>query len=303
MNFCCSWELYALVYANIKSHFRVIAVVNMSFKTMLNLFLALLLLLGTPPVFAAPAGSMAKPLNLAMLDISTLDPQIHQHLNNTQGKQHATKPVEKLPDNCLTWNVQQLNRKARAFSEPIQKYARQYKVDHNLIKSVITAESCFKTKALSHADARGLMQLIPDTARRFGVKDSYDPDQNIRGGVKYLRFLLDRFKGDLKKVVAAYNAGEGKVEKFKGIPPYKETQQYVKNVLATYDKLRAPALLAARLKRQKAASITASKQGSVSRIRQKIKNKAVYRPPRLGGKPGRGGWRYNRARAPHLFKH
>jgi soluble lytic murein transglycosylase-like protein len=243
-----------------------------------------------------------------MIDMSSLDFQYNKQLSEKQKSRKSTsQATENLPDNCLTWNVHQLNRKALAFKEPIQKYARQYRVDHNLIKSVITAESCFKTKALSHANARGLMQLIPDTAERFGVKDSYDPEQNIHGGVKYLRFLLDRFKGDLKKVIAAYNAGEGKVDRYNGIPPYKETQQYVKNVLATYDKLRAPALKikkAASAKIKKIATASRKKQTAVSRIRQKIKKKpVVYRPPRLSGKPGRGGWQYNRLRAPHLFKH
>lgn len=224
-------------------------------------------------------------IKLAMIDISSLEVQLNKHLSKKQ-KTKTTKKSQQvfLPDNCLTWNVHQLNRKALAFKEPIIKYARQYRVDHNLIKSIITAESCFNVKALSHANARGLMQLIPDTAKRFGVKNSYDPEQNIHGGVKYLRFLFDRFKGDLKKVIAAYNAGEAKVDQYKGIPPYKETQKYVNNVLTTYNKFRAPALLSARLKNEHAAT-------AVSRIR------------RLGLKPGRGGWQYNRARARHLYKH
>ena len=82
------------------------------------------------------------------------------------------------------------------------------------------------------------MQLIPATAERFGVTDSYMPQQNIRGGTKYLRFLMDRFRGDLKKVIASYNAGEGAVDKYKGIPPYKETIQYVKNVMQVYSVLK-----------------------------------------------------------------
>jgi len=143
-----------------------------------------------------------------------------------------------------------------------------------LIKAVITAESCFKVKAKSHANARGLMQLIPATAKRFGVQNSYNPEQNIRGGVKYLKFLKARYKGDLKKVIAAYNAGEGAVDKYKGIPPYKETKNYVKSVLKTYAKLNP-----------KAARVS-----------------AVYQLPKIGNKAGRYGWRYNRQLAPHLYK-
>ncbi len=264
----------------------------------MNKFFRSLLVMLFLGLLQSPVMATEKAFQLAMLDLSNLDAQYNKHLSVKQKRKGIKSPDSaNLPANCLTWNVHQLNRKAQAFKEPIHKYARQYNVDHNLIKSVITAESCFKTKALSHANARGLMQLIPDTAKRFGVKNSYDPEQNIHGGVKYLRFLLDRFKGDLKKVIAAYNAGEGKVDKYKGIPPYKETRQYVKNVLATYNKLRAPALKARK------DAMSSQNQTAVSRIRQKIKKKPVYRPPRLSAKPGRGGWQYNRLRAPHLFKH
>ena len=139
---------------------------------------------------------------------------------------------------CLSWNANKINDKASKFNSPITQYARQYRVNRHLIKAVITAESCFKIKALSSAGAQGLMQLIPATAKRFGVRNSYKPKQNIHGGVQYLRFLLDRYKGDLSKTIAAYNAGEGAVDKYKGIPPYKETKQYVKNVMKVYKLLR-----------------------------------------------------------------
>ena len=122
------------------------------------------------------------------------------------------------------------------------------------------------------------MQLIPDTAARFGVKDSYDPKSNIRGGVSYLRFLLDRYKGNLEKTIAAYNAGEGKVDQYKGIPPYKETKQYVKNVLRIYGMI------------------------SPNFIYNKNRVNAVYYPPSLGQKPGRQGWQLNRHLAPQLYK-
>jgi len=180
---------------------------------------------------------------------------------------------------CIQWNANKINKKANKFDPYISQYARQYRIDRNLIKAVITAESCFKVKALSHAGAQGLMQLIPATAKRFGVKNSYKPQQNIRGGTKYLRFLMDRFKGDLKKVIASYNAGEGAVDKYKGIPPYKETKQYVKNVLQVYKVLSPPP------------------------VQQKKKRvHAVYQPAALGKKAGRQGWRYNRSLAPHLYK-
>lgn len=175
-------------------------------------------------------------------------------------------------ENCVQWNAIKINDKASKYNPYIDKYARQYRIDKNLIKAVITAESCFKVKALSNKGAQGLMQLIPATAKRFGVKDSYKPKQNIRGGTSYLRFLMDHFKGDLKKVIASYNAGESAVEKYKGIPPFKETKQYVKNVLRVYSVLNP---------------------GRV---------KDFYYPPIMSKKAGRQGWQYNRSIAPHLYK-
>ncbi|HJW33921.1 MAG TPA: transglycosylase SLT domain-containing protein [Holophagaceae bacterium] len=107
-------------------------------------------------------------------------------------------------------------------------------VDTFLARAIIQAESAFNYRARSHAGALGLMQLMPATAERFGVTDPFDPRQNISGGVKYLRWLHDYFQGDLEKVVAAYNAGEGAVMKHKGIPPFRETRAYVPKVLGLF---------------------------------------------------------------------
>jgi soluble lytic murein transglycosylase-like protein len=105
-------------------------------------------------------------------------------------------------------------------------------VDANLVHAVIRAESAYQPTAKSRAGACGLMQLMPATARRFGVRDIWDPAQNIRGGVAYLRFLSDHFAGDIPLVLAAYNAGEGAVAKYGNrIPPYRETRTYVQRVL------------------------------------------------------------------------
>ena len=109
-----------------------------------------------------------------------------------------------------------------------------YNVDEKLVLSIITSESNFKVSAMSNKDAHGLMQLIPATAERFNVKNAYSASQNIKGGVAYLRWLLSYFRGDVMLAVAAYNAGERAVDKYHGIPPYKETQAYVKKVLSLY---------------------------------------------------------------------
>jgi soluble lytic murein transglycosylase-like protein len=117
--------------------------------------------------------------------------------------------------------------------------AAQWGVDPALVKAIIANESGFNANATSGVGAQGLMQLMPGTAAGLGVADAYDPAQNVSGGTRYIRGLLDRFKGDLPKAIAAYNAGPGAVEKYGGIPPYPETQNYVQNVLASYDKYRS----------------------------------------------------------------
>jgi hypothetical protein len=109
-------------------------------------------------------------------------------------------------------------------------------IDPFLARAVIQAESAFYTRARSRAGALGLMQLMPQTAQRFGVVDPFDPKQNITGGVRYLKWLSETFSGDLSKVVAAYNAGEGAVTKYRGIPPFAETRAYVPRVLELYAK-------------------------------------------------------------------
>lgn len=120
----------------------------------------------------------------------------------------------------------------------IEKSSARHGIDPLLIFAQMDQESRFKLKALSHKGASGLMQLMPDTAERFGVKDIYDPEQNIEAGVKYMRWLLDKFDGDLRLALAGYNAGEGAVMKYGWqVPPYRETQGYVKKITANYRKM------------------------------------------------------------------
>lgn len=119
-------------------------------------------------------------------------------------------------------------------AEMTRRIAEEFSVDPRLVEAVIHVESRWNPKALSPKGAGGLMQLMPKTADRFDVQDVFDPADNIRGGVRYLKWLLDRFDGDLAKVLAAYNAGEGAVDRHLGIPPYRETRRYVLAVLERY---------------------------------------------------------------------
>jgi soluble lytic murein transglycosylase-like protein len=116
----------------------------------------------------------------------------------------------------------------------VYQLAPQFNVSPKLALAIIAVESNFDTSALSNKNAMGLMQLIPDTARRFGVRNAFDPQQNIRGGMAYLRWLLAYYQGDVRLVAAAYNAGEGNVDKHRGVPPFAETQDYVRRVVERF---------------------------------------------------------------------
>ncbi|MGN0018614.1 MAG: lytic transglycosylase domain-containing protein [Candidatus Gastranaerophilaceae bacterium] len=116
----------------------------------------------------------------------------------------------------------------------IDKVAQKHGVDEKLVRALVRQESGFNPNATSHCGAQGLMQLMPATAKGLGVKDAYNPVQNVEGGVKYLKNLLNKYNGNVILALAAYNAGPGAVDKYDGVPPYKETQNYVKSILANY---------------------------------------------------------------------
>jgi len=122
----------------------------------------------------------------------------------------------------------------------VKQLAPQYAIDPQLVMALISVESGFNPKALSPKKAQGLMQLIPETAERFGVQRVFNPADNIRGGLAYLRWLMAFFQGEVKLVLAAYNAGERAVERFKGIPPYEETRNYVQRITSMYKKVNHP---------------------------------------------------------------
>lgn len=121
----------------------------------------------------------------------------------------------------------------------VQEAAAKYNVDPALIEAVIKQESAYNAGARSAVGAEGLMQLMPATAKDLGVENSLDPRQNVMGGAKYLRQLMDQFDGNLTKVIAGYNAGPGAVAHFGGVPPYAETQDYVSKVLKNYDEFKS----------------------------------------------------------------
>ena len=123
-------------------------------------------------------------------------------------------------------------------NELISKYSDKNGLDEDFVKAVINQESGFNPNATSKCGAMGLMQLMPSTAQGLGVTNAYDAEQNIEGGTKYLKGLLDRFDNDKSLALAAYNAGPNAVKKYGGIPPYAETQNYVKSVLSKYDRMK-----------------------------------------------------------------
>lgn len=141
-------------------------------------------------------------------------------------KGEATKPKE-WQDGYRTMPKLDHDR----YAGVVNQFSRLYGVDPSLVRAVIHAESAFRPDAVSPKGAGGLMQLMPATAQRFDVADRFDPKQNIAGGVAYLSLLLEMFRGDRQLAVAAYNAGENAVKRHDGIPPYRETQTYVKRVM------------------------------------------------------------------------
>ena len=138
-------------------------------------------------------------------------------------------------------NFGKIRLNTTAYNSEIASAAAQFGVEEAVVRAIIHAESSFNPGALSRVGAQGLMQLMPATARRFGVGNAFDPAQNIRGGVQYLGWLLKRFNGDLKLAAAGYNAGEGAVDKYKGVPPYSETQRYVQRVAVLAERYRGSA--------------------------------------------------------------
>ena len=132
----------------------------------------------------------------------------------------------------LQWLASKHDRRTK-YDSLIETYAAKYGVDATLVRAVIQVESDFNPQCVSHKGARGLMQLMPGTAKQYGVTEIHDPEQNIRAGIRHLAYLLELF-GDQPRALAAYNAGEGAVLKYGGIPPYEETSQYVVRAMTVF---------------------------------------------------------------------
>jgi soluble lytic murein transglycosylase-like protein len=152
----------------------------------------------------------------------------------------VARPVRAIPEKTapqieLPVSVQNA---PRAFATLVDDIAQRHDVDRDLVHSMIRVESNYNPFAVSNKGALGLMQLVPSTARRFGVADVFDPAQNVEGGVRYLKYLLDLYEGDNRLALAAYNAGEGTVERYRGVPPFRETRDYVYRVGKALDETR-----------------------------------------------------------------
>jgi len=165
------------------------------------------------------------------------DPSMGEMLDQSSGVRILPSSGEEDPAERPERNILPVHcRKTEAVLQPIiLRAANRHQVDPALVRAIIMAESRYNPKAISRRGARGLMQLMPDTAESLGVGDSFNPEQNINAGVRHFKRLLDRFEGDVKLALAAYNAGSRKVREYQGVPPFKATRYYIKKVLEYHE--------------------------------------------------------------------
>ncbi|KAA1058582.1 transglycosylase SLT domain-containing protein [Azospirillum argentinense] len=189
---------------------------------------------------------------------------------STSGKSAAGKAPDRCEPPSVRWGV--IRMPPKEIRAMVTKMAPSYGLDPDLVLAVIAVESGYRVDVVSEKNAMGLMQLIPETAERFGVTKPFDPEQNLRGGMKYLRWLLAYFDGNVTLALAGYNAGEGAVLQYKGVPPYRETQDYVVKVHSVYPRrvhphdpgvVRSAGLPAA--KQEEVAELSGSRSGGTSK--------------------------------------
>lgn len=181
-----------------------------------------------------------------ILGVSFVSTQIGQKtpqvMNNTVNDSEATssKASEVETDVMVIYDIPSKfrHKKEHLFHPIILQEASRYEIDPALVKAIIMAESGYNPRAISKKGAKGLMQLMPSTAEALGVEDIFNPEQNISGGVRYFRQLVNRFGGDVKLALAAYNAGSQKVRHYQGVPPYKSTHYYIEKVFKYYQKYK-----------------------------------------------------------------
>lgn len=184
-------------------------------------------------LFSAMLGEVLSQSTANLNAGTTINPLMYQGQNNVFIPTSLAATQQKMTQ-ILSSRPTPSPQQANDFSHIIKKAAEQFGLPERLISSVIKHESNFDSHTVSNAGAQGLMQLMPGTAKFLGVTDSFDPEQNIMGGARYLKQMMDQFNGDTKLALAAYNAGPGNVRKFGGIPPFKETQNYVNKVLNSF---------------------------------------------------------------------